>query len=155
MKKYIGRLGVLGAVVMMLMAMFSAPAQAAANPYTRFQACAGDFGGSWSDTTDGHRNVLTPSGSKWGDVYLMYNSATGYNCVVVLKSTYLGTSSRTVAGLLIQGESNWRQEAGNFSYYAAVQGPARDKCVQYDGFIWSPSGASRAHGARYSWGNCG
>ncbi|MFF4779670.1 hypothetical protein ACFY05_43350 [Microtetraspora fusca] len=133
----------------------SAPARAATNPYTPQSACANDFGGSWSSTTDGHRSVLTPTGAKWGDVYLMYNSATGYNCVATIKSAYVGTASYTFASIMVQGVAQWYSEARYLKYYAAVQRPAGGKCVQYDAGIMNPTDSGSASGGRHTWGNCG
>ncbi|OHV28592.1 hypothetical protein CC117_30280 [Parafrankia colletiae] len=140
-----------------MMAVFSSPAHAATNPYSRFSACSNEFGGSWSDTSDGHRTLSTPSGAKGGDVYLLYNSATGYNCVVTIKTAYVGAPSFTNAGLLVDDGTGWHDDSGDFGYYAAVQWYARGKCVQYDGMIASPGGSpdTIAFGNRYTWGNCG
>jgi hypothetical protein len=133
----------------------SAPAQAATNPYTPQSACNHEFGGSWSTTTDGHRSLLTPSGAKWGDVYLMYNGATRYNCVATIKSVYVGTVTETDAGLLVQGESLWHDDGAYYDYYAAVKVNAANKCVQYEGWIFSPNYDNYATGGRHTWGNCG
>jgi hypothetical protein len=137
---------------------FGSPAQAATNPYTPQEACNHQFGGSWSTTTDGHRSLTTlDTGAKWGDVYLMYNSATGYNCVATIKTAYVGTATYTDAALSIQGETNlWQHEDyGRYSYYAATEGYASNRCVQYQGWIDNPSISDDAAGARLSWGNCG
>jgi hypothetical protein len=100
--------------------------------------------------------VVTLNGVKWGDVYLMYNSATGYNCVTTIKSVYVGTSSDTDARLSIQGEPNLFQheDFDSYKYYAATQGYAAGTCVQYDGGMYNPSYTDSAEGARHTWGNC-
>jgi hypothetical protein len=136
---------------------FAAPAQAA-NPYTPQEACNHQFGGTWSQVSDGHRSAVTlDTGAKWGDVYLMYNSATGYNCVVTLKTAYVGTASDTDAALSIQGETNlWMHEdKKSYKYYAATEGYAAGHCVQYQGWIANPAFTDDAAGARLTWGNCG
>ena len=132
-------------------ATLAGPAQAAANPYTAAGACANEFGGSWSSASDGHRTISSGS-TKVGDVYLMYNGATGYNCVVTLKSVSVGTASGVGAWLLVQG-SDWRADEASYKYYAAIQRPAADKCVQYTGEVLY--GTSWASNGRYTWGNCG
>ncbi|MEU1689883.1 hypothetical protein [Micromonospora sp. NPDC005707] len=127
------------------------PAQAA-NPFTAAQACNNDFGGSWAYASDGHRSITAPDGTRVGDVYLMYNSASGYNCVATLKRVALGSTTGASAGIRVEGGS-WVDDSGNYKYYAAIQRSARDKCVMYRGEVlyatsWQSAGRS-------SWGNCG
>jgi hypothetical protein len=131
------------------------PAHAAGNPYTPQEACGNEFGGSWSQVTDGHRSLLTTDGTKFGDVYLMYNRATGDNCVTSVKSAYVGASSWTVADLLVQGDSTAQEDSGYFGYYAAVKAHAAGTCVRYSGQIYSPTWQDGAFGGRATWGNCG
>jgi hypothetical protein len=147
---------VLGVSIATAVATFGAPAQAAPNPYTPERACATDFGGTWSRTTDGHRNVTTATGAKWGDVYLMYKSSTGENCVATIKTAFVGTSTYTEAWLLVQG-STWKVDRDTYRYYAAVKAPARDRCVQYVGIVrnGTSSTSTYAWGGRTTWGNCG
>ncbi len=130
----------------------ASPAQAAANPFTAAQACNNDFGGSWAHVSDGHRSITASDGTKVGDVYLMYNSATGYNCVATLKRVMVGNTTGVKAELRVEG-SSWVGDPGNYKYYAAIQRSARDKCVMYRGEVlyftmWQSAG-------RLSWGNCG
>lgn len=130
----------------------AAPAQAATNPFTAAQACNNDFGGSWANVTDGHRSITAPDGTKVGDVYLMYNSATGYNCVATLKRVMVGSTTGVAAEIRVEGGS-WVSDSGNYKYYAAIQRSAVDKCVMYNGKVlyftsWQSAG-------RLSWGNCG
>lgn len=130
----------------------ASPAQAASNPFTAAQACNNDFGGSWAHVSDGHRSIRASDGTLVGDVYLMYNSATAYNCVVTLKRVKVGSMTGVAAGIRVEGGS-WVDDSGNYKYYAAIQRSARDKCVMYRGEVlyftsWQGAG-------RYSWGNCG
>jgi hypothetical protein len=130
----------------------ASPARAATNPFTAAQACNNDFGGSWANTSDGHRAISASDGTKVGDVYLMYNSATGYNCVVTLKAVAIGTSTGLGATLTVQGSGTYTQ-SGNYKYYAAKQHSAVDTCVKYQGDVlyttmWEGAG-------RDTWGNCG
>jgi hypothetical protein len=152
-----GRLGAMAAVATALVSVgFSSPAQAATNPYTPQEACHNEFGGSWSTVTDGHRSVVTTSGAKYGDVYLMYNGATGNNCVTTIKSLYVGSSTETGAWLDVKvsgGQSTYVDDH-NYAYYAATQGYAAGHCVIYYAWISNASGSDGASGGRYSWGNC-
>ncbi|MET8999312.1 hypothetical protein [Amycolatopsis sp. Hca4] len=137
-------------------AALAAPsASAAANPYTAAEACANDFGGSWSYASDGHREVKYGS-AKWGDVYLMYNSAHA-NCVATIKSIDIGTPTYTEAWLWIQGTPDWIGNVGAFKYYAAAKGAANNRCVQYQSYISRTATGAGAYaaGGRLTWGNCG
>ncbi|MEU8260383.1 hypothetical protein AB0C02_07155 [Micromonospora sp. NPDC048999] len=153
LRNWFGRLGAVGAAAVLLATVVGAPAQAATNPYTGASACSNDFGGSWSSTTDGHRSLTTPGGAKWGDVYLMYNSATGYNCVATIKTAFVGTATYIKAWLQVEGVPA-KMDAKNYAYYAAVQLPARGKCVEYWGWVGNAQ-MDLAGGGRLEWGNCG
>lgn len=152
----LGTLGMAGALATTTIAT---PAQAATNPYSPQAACHNDFGGTWSTTTDGHRDVTDGAGKKLGDVYLMYNNATGYNCVTTIKSAYVGTASETDAGLAVQGDTTYWDPASPphpYKYYAAVEHYAAGRCVEYLGFIYSPDYSDLGTGGRFDkWGNCG
>ncbi|NJP31578.1 hypothetical protein [Micromonospora thermarum] len=133
---------------------FGSPAHAA-NPYTPAEACNADFGGSWTQVSDGHRSIIADDGTDLGDVYLMYNSATGYNCVTMIKVRAAGTATQIKASIKVDVEGTtrvWVSDSGSYKYYAAVQRYARDMCVQYAGSAlyggyWQGNG-------RYTWGNC-
>ncbi|WP_410607165.1 hypothetical protein [Amycolatopsis sp. lyj-109] len=148
------RLGVVVAAALSAAAVSAPAASAAANPYTPAEACATDFGGSWSLASDGHREVKYGS-AKWGDVYLMYNSSHA-NCVATIKAIDIGTPTYTEAWLWIQGTPDWIGNTGPFKYYAAVKGTANNHCVQYLGLIsrTATGAGAYAKGARYTWGNC-
>ena len=132
--------------------MFGSPAHAATNPYTAASACNNDFGGAWAYATDGHRLIYAGS-TKVADVYLMYNSSSGYNCVATIKTTSVGSATWIDAALIVQGMSDFVHNQGQFKYYAAVQHSARDKCVDYMGGVYT-SGRWWTNG-RAAWGNCG
>ncbi|GAA0224797.1 hypothetical protein GCM10009527_021500 [Actinomadura nitritigenes] len=153
-RKWARRLGMMGAAAIAA-ATIAPPAHASTNPYTGAEACHNEFGGSWSYSSDGHRQAKTDGGSVWGDVYLLYNSATGYNCVATIKSAYVGTSTGTTANLLVD-DGTWKNhsDADLYRYYAAVQWYGRGKCVQYWGTIWDPTATYLAEGSRDYWGNC-
>lgn len=154
MRKHV-RLGVLAVAGALAATFAGTPAQAATNPYTPQEACNHQFGGSWSSTTDGHRSVTNQLGKKFGDVYLMYNSATGYNCVTTIKSVWVGSATPTAAYLWVQGDDEERVDSGSFKYYAAVQWYAAGRCVQYTGYIDASDYSDGGSGGRNTWGNCG
>ncbi|MEV4489894.1 hypothetical protein AB0K04_07255 [Micromonospora coxensis] len=130
----------------------ASPAQAATNPFTAAQACNNDFGGSWAYASDGHRSIYASDGTKVGDVYLMYNSATAYNCVATVKRVAVGSTTGVSAGIRVEG-SSWVYDSGSFKYYAAIQRSAQDRCVMYSGEVLY--GTSWQGAGRYTWGNCG
>ncbi|MEV0196040.1 N-acetylmuramoyl-L-alanine amidase [Nonomuraea sp. NPDC050691] len=68
-----------------------------------------------------------------GDVFLLYNSTTGKNCVATLKKTSLGQATATSAYLEVEGQTRVT-DSGNFSYYAGpVIAAAAGKCVRWGG----------------------
>ncbi|MEU6727632.1 M23 family metallopeptidase [Nonomuraea wenchangensis] len=74
-----------------------------------------------------------------GTAYLLYNSGNGYNCVVTLKKTSLGTATATSAYLEVQGKARVT-DSGNFAYYAGpVRAAAAGKCVKWGGKAGSSS----------------
>lgn len=150
MRGLLRRLAIPTLAVTTAVVTFGSPARAA-NPFTAAQACNNDFGGSWAYASDGHRTISS-GGSKVGDVYLMYNGSTGYNCVVTLKAVAVGNTSGVAARLRVEG-SSWVGQSGNFKYYAAIQRQAIDKCVMYEGEVLN--GTSWVGNGRYTWGNCG
>ena len=92
------------------------------NPYTPEQVCG-----------DGYSVIDSAGLGTAGTVYLLYNSGNGYNCVVTLKKTSLGTPTATTAYLEVQGKSRVT-DSGNFGYYAGpVRAAAADKCVKWGG----------------------
>lgn len=152
-KKLVRRLGIVSTSALLLALSVAAPGYAA-TPYTPEAACSTDFGGTWSRTSDGHRTLTAEySGAKWGDVYLMYNRATGDNCVATVKTKFLGTGNSMDARVFVQGASDWKRDQGYYNYYAAVRVSASGKCVKYDGAITTSS--DYAMNGRYTWGNCG
>jgi hypothetical protein len=101
--------------------------------------------------TDGHRSIYA-GGTKVGDVYLMYNGANGYNCVVTLKAVAIGTETGVAASLRVEG-SSWITQSNSYKYYAARQRSAVDACVMYAGEVLY--GTSWYANGRHTWGNCG
>ncbi|MFI6908533.1 M23 family metallopeptidase [Nonomuraea sp. NPDC050394] len=92
------------------------------NPYTPEQVCGAGYG-----------VVDSAALGSSGTVYLLYNNSNGYNCVVTLKKTSLGTASPVTAYLEVQGSARIT-DSGNFSYYAGpVRAAAPGKCVKWGG----------------------
>ncbi|MEU5721626.1 protein kinase [Micromonospora sp. NPDC047738] len=106
------------------------------NPYTAAQAC-----GSGYQVIDSA--TLTASGVRKGRVYLLYNTASGSNCVVTLKDTDVGRATQVSAYLEVQGKAR-STDSGAFSYYAGpVRAAAAKACVKWGG---STGGASYGSG---------
>ncbi|MEV1333058.1 protein kinase [Micromonospora costi] len=102
------------------------------NPYTAGEACGAGYQVIDSAT-------LTSGGQRKGRVYLLYNTGNGYNCVVTLKDTAVGTKTAASAYLEVQGRAR-STDSGSFEYYAGpVRASAAGKCVKWGG---STGGAS-------------
>src|SRR5690242_107743 len=111
------RLAVLAVSVTAAMMAVATPAHAATNPYTAAEACSNDWGGSWANVSDGHRTILKGS-TTIGNIYLMYNSAAGTNCVAVIKAVSIGTKTWMSAELEVQGNGGTAYiEYGDYAYY--------------------------------------
>ncbi|WP_435872525.1 protein kinase domain-containing protein [Micromonospora globbae] len=102
------------------------------NPYTATQVC-----GSGYQVID--QATLSSGGRRTGRVYLLYNAGNGYNCVVTLKDTAVGTATAASAFLEVKGQSR-KTDSGSFDYYAGpVRASAAGTCVRWGG---STGGAS-------------
>ncbi|NYD23634.1 putative membrane protein [Kineococcus aurantiacus] len=126
----------------------------AAQAHTASEAIQAGCGSGYSVVRDGTRNLVTTRGEIWGQVYLTYNSSTGYSCVVTRKTAFHGTSTKTLARLSVQG-STVREDWAYYSHWAAVKSYARGRCVAYWGDVRNPTGTDNAGGGRWTWGNCG
>jgi hypothetical protein len=101
-------------------------AQAAANPYTPEQVCGAGYG--QVDHAD-----LQSGATAVGTVYLLYNAANGFNCVVTLKRQSIGQKTAVGAYLEVQGAKR-ATDAGQFAYYAGpVRAAAPGRCVAWGG----------------------
>ena len=100
----------------------------ATNPYTPTEVCGSGF------------SVIDQAAlGTVGRTYLLYNSGTGANCVVTLKSTNLGTPSAVSAFLEPEGSSR-TTDSGSYSYYAGpVKRSAPGTCVKWGGSVGSTS----------------
>ncbi|AKU18641.1 hypothetical protein VV02_04585 [Luteipulveratus mongoliensis] len=126
-----------------------------AEAHTASEAIAAGCGSGFKTVTDGHRAVTTPTGAKWGDVYLTYNASTRENCVVTVKTSYHGTASKTLARIAIEGESSFHQDWKAYEHFAAIKVKAGGKCVAYWADIAAPTGTAHAAGGRWDFANCG
>ncbi|MCP2322906.1 hypothetical protein HDA40_001413 [Hamadaea flava] len=98
------------------------------NPYTAEEVC-----GSGYDIID------SAALGTVGKVFLTYNSSNGYNCVVTLKYTSVGTASAVSAFLEPEGSTR-TTDSGSFSYYAGpVKRSAPGVCVKWGGSVGSTS----------------
>jgi hypothetical protein len=97
------------------------------NPYTPTEVCGSGY------------EVIDSASLTGGSVHLLYNSGNGYNCVVTLKSTSLGTASAVSAFLEPEGAARTTDQ-GNFTYYAGpVRVSAPNVCVRWGGSVGSSS----------------
>ncbi|MFI6596344.1 serine/threonine protein kinase [Nonomuraea sp. NPDC050536] len=105
--------------------------------YTATEVCGGGFYVQRSQAFYG------------GTTYQLYNSGTGENCVVTLKSgPDVGKASPVSATIEVQGAGS-KTDSGNYEWYAGpVKMPAKSKCVRFAG---SAGGNNTSSG----WANCG
>jgi len=151
-RKLARRLAIFGMSMVSALATVTAigsPAQAYTNPFRAASACTSEFGGEWTALTDNHREIDDDSGTAVGDVYVMRNSATRFDCAVTLLRD-AGVEHWLSVMLGIQGASgtDYPHKSGYSEYYVAVQGYVGYKCVAYWGSVDSSS-ASRA-----KWASC-
>ncbi|MQM27658.1 M23 family metallopeptidase [Glycomyces albidus] len=107
------------------------------NPYTPGEVCG-----------SGYSQINQHALGTVGAVFLMYNSSNGYNCVVTLKYTNVGTASAVSATLQVEGGTTTK-DSGNFSYYAGpVKKSAPNTCVKWGGSVGSTTWTS-------AWSHCG
>ncbi|WP_433365986.1 protein kinase domain-containing protein [Streptosporangium sp. CA-115845] len=106
------------------------------NPYSAQQVCGAGY------------YVQRSSSFGGGTTYQLYNTSTGSNCVVTIKSADVGVSTQIWATLEVQNGGS-HTDRGNYEYYAGpVYLPARGKCVRFSG--GGPGGSTSQ-----DWANCG
>nr|WP_146218299.1 spore-associated protein A [Micromonospora acroterricola] len=92
----------------------------------------------------------------FGDVYLMYSAQTQMNCVVVDKSSYVGTATWMNAKIETRS-GRVAQDPGNYRYYAGpVYLYAPGECVRYSGVAYSgpnKTGTLTSYSSGFGW--CG
>ncbi len=107
------------------------------NPYTPGEVCG-----------SGYSQINQHALGTVGAIFLMYNSSNGYNCVVTLKYTNVGTASAVSATLQVEGGTTTK-DSGNFSYFAGpVKKSAPNTCVKWGGSVGSTTWTS-------AWSHCG
>ncbi|MEU4326329.1 serine/threonine protein kinase [Nonomuraea dietziae] len=112
------------------------PAPEQKNPHTATGVCGSGY------------YVQRQSSFSGGTTYQLYNSGSGQNCVVTMKTTNVGKETPVSATLEVQGGGS-KTDSGNFKYYAGpVYLPAAGKCVKYSGSAGSGSTSA-------GWANCG
>lgn len=110
---------------------------AGGNPYTPGEVCG-----------SGYSQIDTHALGTVGRIYLMYNNSNGYNCVVTLKYTSVGTPSAVSATLQAEG-GTVGTDSGSFAYYAGpVKKSAPNTCVKWGGSVGSTTWTS-------GWSHCG
>ncbi|MFC8900336.1 serine/threonine protein kinase [Streptomyces cinereoruber] len=132
MHKIAKALFTLGAAAALTLGMTTS-ASAASNPVS---VC----GSGYYVQSSHELGLYLKTGGPQAIVYLLYNSSTGYNCVVtVVIGEQIGNPVN--AGIRVEGGS-WIQDPGNYNSYAGpVRVKAAGKCVQYMGSTrwWSSS----------------
>ncbi|MFE3447476.1 protein kinase [Nonomuraea sp. NPDC059194] len=98
----------------------SEPPAETTNPYTPAQACGGGF------------YVQRQASFAGGTTYQLYNSSSGYNCVVTMKTAKIGQLSSVTATLEIQGKSPVT-DSGSYKYYAVAKAYGKGSCVKFSG----------------------
>ncbi|MEU8143137.1 hypothetical protein [Nonomuraea sp. NPDC048901] len=153
------------AAALLATALSALPASAstAASGYTPEQVCGSGFGkvaGGTRTVTDERRIVR-------GYVYLLYNARTGENCVVTIKSSFVGQPTLTRATLFVKvagrNDADKFEDQGAYKYYAGpVKAQAKDVCVAFNGLVTnlranenSSASSVQAFGGSTSFGNCG
>lgn len=125
------------------------PAQAA-NPYGPVEVCGPGYRVIHQGPVD------TAGGVRYGTAYLLYKSG-GYNCVVTIKSRWVGQATETHAVLLRDRERDSLNyfDRGNYKYYAVVKGYA-PACVKFWGTMYPPgvTDYDRRGEAMSGWGWC-
>ncbi|GAA2291321.1 M23 family metallopeptidase [Glycomyces scopariae] len=107
------------------------------NPYTPGEVCG-----------SGYSQINQHALGTVGAIFLMYNASNGYNCVVTLKYTSVGTASAVSSTLQVEG-GTVTKDSGNFSYYAGpVKKSAPNTCVKWGGSVGSTTWTS-------GWSHCG
>lgn len=97
----------------------ASPASAATNPYSPTGVC-----GSGYTVVDSHPMAAST-------IYLLYNGSS--NCVVTIKTSSIGTATRTGAYLQVSGKTPI-EDTDSYAYYAGpVKASAAGKCVVWGG----------------------
>ncbi|GAA4613891.1 hypothetical protein GCM10023195_60380 [Actinoallomurus liliacearum] len=98
-----------------------------ANPYTPERLCGPGF------------HQIESHGLGGATVHLLYNDASGANCVVTMVPKSNGDKPRMTATLAVKDGGQGTRSASNPFFAGPVRLPAKDKCVRWGGS--SPTGA--------------
>jgi hypothetical protein len=138
---------VMAACIVTLFGVTPGTASAAANPYTPTGVCGSSY-------YERNSMPVQYSGATWGRVYLMYSNTTRKNCVVTLKSSYVGTKTTTTAWIEARNGAVGIDE-GNYAYYANSYVYAPGSCVWYGGYVYSGANKTGVYASASSnWGWC-
>lgn len=149
MTRYLTRFATLAALVLPSLAL-AAPAHAASTADQAVAACGSGYYIQDSETMGYGQNVVA---------YLLYNSSSGNNCAVTVKSTanpMYGQATGLGAGIIKTG-GIWHKDDANYKYYAGpVYVSAAGSCVKFWGHD-QEFGASTIHEWYYTspWEHCG
>ncbi|GGU51609.1 M23 family metallopeptidase [Lentzea flava] len=100
------------------------------NPYTPEEVCG-----------DGYK-VIDGANVTGARISLLYNASNGYNCVVAIKTTKIGTASDVGAFLQVKGGTK-TTDRDEYGYYAGpIRKKAADTCVSWGGQVGSSSYSS-------------
>ena len=106
--------------------------RASQSAYAPEQICGSGFG----RVADGTLPVTDVNDIVRGHVHLLYSARTGENCVVTIKSSFVGQPTMTRAVLFRKGIALGAEDRELSRYYAGpVIEQARDRCVLYQGVI--------------------
>lgn len=128
----------LASAALLVTALTALPASASITKsgYTPEQVCGRGFG----KVAGGTQPVTDREGIVRGYVYLLYSARTGENCVVTIKSSFVGQPTLTKAILYreLTGKSGTDRfvDEGFYSYYAGpVKARAKNMCVAFHGSV--------------------
>ncbi|GAA3595604.1 M23 family metallopeptidase [Nonomuraea rosea] len=94
----------------------------ATNPHTAASVCG-----------SGYKVIDSAALGSAGTAYLLFNSASGNNCVATIKKTSLGKATAASAYLEVEGKTR-ATDSGSFTYYAGpIRAAASGKCVKWGG----------------------
>lgn len=123
---------------------------AATNPYTPEGVC----GRTYRQVAPVQRLTTSLNGViPVGNLYLLYSSTTGYNCVVLLKVADVGVPTLTKVWITNNVEGPSMVDENYYKYYASTKIYARGQCIQYFGSqaFWLGGGVAY----QSPWGWCG
>jgi eukaryotic-like serine/threonine-protein kinase len=126
--------------------ILTAPAAAEYNPYTPREVCGSNYR---IIDRERHRD----DGIHLGTTFLMWNGATGRNCVVTIKYHRVGRLNYIGAAIQRRG-GPIRSDGDVYRYYAGPRRvSARGVCVKWSGYV--SISETLGDGFVSRWGHCG